>query len=117
MSELPHQLVRRRDIPTLTWLNYPAWRIACLATKADVPILPLGISGPNQMLAEWKRLRRPRIVVRFGQLFRLEPVQGRQKVRQLQERSDEVMRRIAALVNEDLRGVYTDSVRELEPTA
>ncbi len=91
--------------------------IAYLATKADVPILPLGISGQNQMLAEWKRLRRPRIVVRFGQLFRLEPVQGRRKVRQLQERSDEVMRRIAVLVNEDLRGVYTDSVRELEPTA
>jgi 1-acyl-sn-glycerol-3-phosphate acyltransferase len=91
--------------------------IAYLATKADVPILPLGISGQHQMLAEWKRLRRPRIVVRYGQLLKLEPVQGRQKVRQLQERSDEVMRCIAALVNEDLRGVYTESVRDLESTA
>jgi 1-acyl-sn-glycerol-3-phosphate acyltransferase len=91
--------------------------IAYLATKADVPILPLGISGQHQMLAEWKRLRRPRIVVRYGQLLKLEPVQGRQKVRQLQERSDEVMRCIAALVDEDLRGVYTESVHELESTA
>lgn len=91
--------------------------IAYLATKADVPILPLGISGPNQIFAEWKRLRRPRIVVRFGQLFKLQPVHGRHKGEQLQARSDEVMRRIAALVNEDLRGVYTDSVLELESTA
>jgi 1-acyl-sn-glycerol-3-phosphate acyltransferase len=91
--------------------------IAYLATKADVPILPLGISGQNQIYAEWKRLRRPRIVVRYGQLLKLQPVHGRHKVEQLQARTDEVMQRIAALVNEDLRGVYADSVREVESTA
>jgi 1-acyl-sn-glycerol-3-phosphate acyltransferase len=90
--------------------------IAYLAIKADVPILPLGISGQTQVFAEWKRLRRPRVVVRYGQLFKLQAVHGRQKGQQLQERSDEVMRRIAALVNEDLRGVYTESVREVEST-
>jgi 1-acyl-sn-glycerol-3-phosphate acyltransferase len=91
--------------------------VAYLATKADVPILPIGVSGQNQIFAEWKRLRRPRIVVRFGQVFKLRPVYGRQKGEQLQERSDEVMRSIAALVNEDLRGVYTDSVLEAESAA
>ena len=86
--------------------------VAYLATKANVPILPIGISGQNQIFAEWKRLRRPHIVVRIGQPFELQPVYGRRKGEQLLARSDEVMRRIAALVNEDLRGVYTDSVRE-----
>jgi len=90
--------------------------VAYLAIKADVPILPIGISGQNQMLAEWKRLRRPHIVVRFGRVFKLQPLHRRQKGEQLQERSDEVMRSIAALVNEDLRGVYTDSVIETEST-
>jgi 1-acyl-sn-glycerol-3-phosphate acyltransferase len=91
--------------------------IAYLATKADVPILPIGISGQHQIFTEWKRLRRPRIVVRFGRVFKLQPVHGRQKGEQLQQRSDKVMRSIAALVNEDLRGVYTDSVIEAESTA
>lgn len=91
--------------------------VAYLAAKADVPILPIGISGQNQIFSEWKRLRRPRIVVRIGQPFKLPPVQGRQKGKQLLAHSDEVMRRIAALVHEDLRGVYRDSVRELESAA
>jgi 1-acyl-sn-glycerol-3-phosphate acyltransferase len=91
--------------------------VAYLATKADVPILPIGISGQNQIFAEWKRLRRPRIEVRIGQPFKLQPVHGRQKGEQLLARSDEVMQRIAVLVNEDLRGVYTDSVREAGSTA
>jgi 1-acyl-sn-glycerol-3-phosphate acyltransferase len=91
--------------------------VAYLAIKADVPILPIGISGQNQMLAEWKRLRRPLIVVRFGRVFKLQPLHGQQKGEQLQERSDEVMRNIAGLVNEDLRGVYNDSVIETESTA
>lgn len=90
--------------------------IAYLATKADVPILPIGISGQHEISTEWKRLRRPRIVVRFGRVFKLQPVHGRQKGEQLQQRSDEVMRTIAALVNEDLRGVYTESVLEAETT-
>lgn len=91
--------------------------IAYLATKMDVPILPIGISGQNQIFAGWKRLRRPRVLVRIGRPFKLPPVRGRHKGEQLQAHSDEVMRRIAALVNEDLRGVYADSVREAESSA
>jgi 1-acyl-sn-glycerol-3-phosphate acyltransferase len=91
--------------------------IAYLASKADVPVLPLGVSGQNRIFAEWKRLRRPHIVVRIGEPFRLQPVHGRSKGEQLQVRSDEVMWRIAALVDEELRGVYTDAGRELKSTS
>jgi 1-acyl-sn-glycerol-3-phosphate acyltransferase len=90
--------------------------IAYIATKADAPIVPVGISGQEKIIAEWRRLRRPRIVIRIGEPFKLQPVHGRQKSEQMQARADEVMRRIAALVREDLRGVYADSVRETEPT-
>jgi len=91
--------------------------IAYLATKADVPILPIGVSGQNQVFAAWKRLRRPHVAVRIGQPFKLQPVHGRHKGQQLQAHSDEVMRRIAVLVNEDLRGVYADPTREVETPA
>ena len=84
--------------------------IAYIAVKADVPILPVGVSGQEKIVAEWKRLRRPRIAVRIGKPFELQPVRGRQKGEQLQARTDEVMSHIAALVREDLRGVYADSV-------
>jgi hypothetical protein len=56
-------------------------------------------------------------VVRIGQPFELQPVHGRHKGEQLLARSDEVMAHIAALVNEDLRGVYSDSIREAESIA
>jgi 1-acyl-sn-glycerol-3-phosphate acyltransferase len=82
--------------------------IAYLATKVDAPIVPVGVSGQEKIIAEWKRLRRPHIIVRIGQPFRLQPVHGQQKGEQLQARADEVMRRIAALVREDLRGVYAE---------
>jgi 1-acyl-sn-glycerol-3-phosphate acyltransferase len=91
--------------------------VAYLAIKADVPIVPVGVSGQNRIFSEWKRLRRPRLMIRMGEPFKLEPVHGRNKGQQLQERSDEVMRRIAALVHEDLRGVYSDSIREAETPA
>jgi 1-acyl-sn-glycerol-3-phosphate acyltransferase len=88
--------------------------IAYIAIKADVPILPIGVSGQTRIFAEWKRLRRPHITVRIGQPFKLQPVRGLHKAEQLQVRTDEVMQHIAALVQEELRGVYTDSVREAE---
>lgn len=84
--------------------------IAYIATKGAAPILPVGVSGQENLVAEWKRLRRPHIVVRVGEPFTLQPVEGRQKGRQLQARTDEVMRRIAVLVSEELRGTYSDLV-------
>jgi len=88
--------------------------VAYLATRADVPIVPVGMSGQERIFAEWRRLRRPRVVVRIGEAFKLQPVTGGRRGEQLQARTDEVMRRIAALVREDLRGVYADSAPSVE---
>jgi 1-acyl-sn-glycerol-3-phosphate acyltransferase len=90
--------------------------IAYLATKADVPIVPVGVSGQAKIFPSWKRLRRPHILIRIGRPFKLQPVYGQHKGKHLQAASDEVMGRIAALVHEELRGVYTDAAREVEST-
>jgi 1-acyl-sn-glycerol-3-phosphate acyltransferase len=89
--------------------------VAYVATKADVPIVPIGVSGQEKIIAEWTKLRRPHVVVRIGEPFKLQPIHGRRKGEQLQTQADEVMRHIAALVHEDLRGVYADSVHETRP--
>jgi 1-acyl-sn-glycerol-3-phosphate acyltransferase len=88
--------------------------VAYIATKTNVPILPMGISGQEKVSAEWKRFRRPRIVVRVGEPFVLPQLQGPHKSVQLQALSDEVMRRIAALVREDLRGAYANDAWQAE---
>jgi 1-acyl-sn-glycerol-3-phosphate acyltransferase len=91
--------------------------VAYMALKANAPILPVGVSGQDRIASDWKRLRRPHIVVRVGEPFFLEPVHGRHKGEQLQARSDEVMCHISDLIREDLRGVYSDSTCLAESTA
>jgi len=86
--------------------------VAYIAVKADVPILAVGVSGQEKIIAEWKHLRRAHIVIRIGKLFKLPPLQGGHKGQQLQTLTDEVMYHIAALLREDLRGVYADAVRD-----
>ena len=44
--------------------------------------------------------------------FKLPPLQGGHKGQQLQALTDEVMYHIAALLREDLRGVYADAVHD-----
>ena len=91
--------------------------VAYLALRANATIVPVGVSGQDRIASDWKRLRRPHIVVRVGEPFLLEPVQGRHKGKQLQARSDEVMCHISGLIREDLRGVYSDSICPAESPA
>ncbi|MFQ5610784.1 MAG: lysophospholipid acyltransferase family protein [Anaerolineae bacterium] len=84
--------------------------IAYLATKADVPVLPVGISGQQHIYRDWKRFRRPRVRVRIGALITLPPVDGYNKGKQLQALTDQVMVELARLIDPDLRGVYAEAV-------
>lgn len=90
--------------------------LAYLATKAGVPILPLGISGHLHMFEDWRRLRRPRVRVRIGPLIALPPVTGRQKNQQLEALTEEIMVALARLVDPELRGVYAVAVAAGEET-
>jgi len=80
-----------------------------LAWKAGVPIVPVALTGTEDALVRDKlqRLRRLRIKIHAGQAFTLPPeAKGRDRDALLQEYTDDVMYRIAALLPEDMRGVY-----------
>jgi 1-acyl-sn-glycerol-3-phosphate acyltransferase len=75
---------------------------AFLALHADAPILPVAITGTawRDVLPAWRRLRRPLVTLTFGEPYRLPSGMPRR------EAADEIMRRIAALLPPEYRGVY-----------
>jgi len=78
---------------------------AYLATRADVVLVPLAISGSENVVRDLFRLRRARVRVVIGEPFRL-PENGRVRSKKLREYTDLIMYRIAELLPEEYRGVY-----------
>ena len=78
---------------------------AYLATRADVPLVPVGLTGTEQIKSNLPRLRRTHIRVVVGKPFRL-PESGRVRGQKLREYTDLIMHRIAELLPEGYRGVY-----------
>jgi 1-acyl-sn-glycerol-3-phosphate acyltransferase len=91
---------------------------AYLGAKTGFPILPVAVFGTEdrQIFANLKRLRRTRVTVRAGDLFTLQPLPRENRENIIQEYTDEIMCRIAALLPEEYRGVYSDHpmVREFQ---
>ncbi len=87
--------------------------VAYLAAKLGYPILPAGISGSFDPLffGQLKRLKRPRVVVTLGPAFSLPPLPSDGRDDALQQYTDEIMCRIAALLPPEQRGVYADHPR------
>jgi len=84
---------------------------AWLATRADVPIVPVGITGTENIKHNLPQLRRTDVHVVVGQPFRL-PETGPVRTQKLREYTDLVMRRIAELLPEEYRGVYAGGPRD-----
>jgi 1-acyl-sn-glycerol-3-phosphate acyltransferase len=78
---------------------------AYLATRADVPIVPVGIAGTERIKENLPHLRRTHVRVVIGKPFRL-PESGRVRGEKLEEYTDLIMRRIAELLPEEYRGMY-----------
>jgi len=78
---------------------------AYLATRADVPIVPVGLTGTEQIKKNLPRLRRTHLCIVVGKPFRL-PESGRVQGRKLREYTDLIMHHIAELLPEEYRGVY-----------
>jgi 1-acyl-sn-glycerol-3-phosphate acyltransferase len=78
---------------------------AYIATRADVPLVPVGITGTEQIKRNLPRLRRTDVRVVIGKPFRL-PNSGRVRGQKLHEYTDLIMQRIAELLPEEYRGVY-----------
>jgi 1-acyl-sn-glycerol-3-phosphate acyltransferase len=89
-------------------MQEPKPGVAMLATRSHVPILPVGISGSDVFLGRGKRLPRfrSRVVVHVGRPFTLELDSALPRRDAMRAASDELMRRIAALVEERHRGRF-----------
>lgn len=82
--------------------------VAYLALKANVPIVPVGITGTEQLLEAWKSLRRPALTLTVGEPFRLpaDSAPLRRRREYLMECTTLIMQRIAALLPPEYRGAY-----------
>jgi 1-acyl-sn-glycerol-3-phosphate acyltransferase len=89
--------------------------VSYLAAKLGYPIVPTGITGSFDPLffGQLKRLKRPHIVVSVGRVFKLSPLPSERQAREaaLQQDTDEIMCRIAALLPEEYQGFYAKHPR------
>ena len=90
---------------------------AYLASNADAPLVPMGIIGTDQALRSLLRFRRPELILRVGQPFKLPPIEEGAGSRALRAHTDEIMCRIAALLPRRYWGYYADYPRLRELTA
>lgn len=87
---------------------------AVLASRASVPILPVGIFGTEKINAYWKKLRRPQINVRVGAPYHLPEIDKNDRQAWLDRNKDEIMCRIAVLLPPEYRGYYAAHPRVKE---
>ena len=81
---------------------------AMLAMQLQCPVVPVGITGTDDMFKKLGRLQRAKITAKFGQSFTLPKLTADNRAEQLKSSTDEIMCRIAALLPENYRGVYAD---------
>ncbi len=79
-----------------------------LAAKTKVPIVPVAITGTETWLQSFKKLRKPTITVRCGKAFCIPEFKRGERSADLKYWTEELMRRLAALLPEQYRGVYAN---------
>jgi len=79
---------------------------AVIATKTNVPLLPVGIVGTEKIKGISWLWKRPEIVVNIGNLFKLPPSDGRMSKSQMQLLTTQLMKEIAALLPPEYQGAY-----------
>ncbi len=88
--------------------------IQLLTSRADVPIVPVGIIGSEDMMQKMRAFKRPETIVRFGKAFTLPPLPRENRDEAVQQNTTEVMCQIAALLPVRYRGFYKDFPRVQE---
>jgi 1-acyl-sn-glycerol-3-phosphate acyltransferase len=86
---------------------------AFLATRANVPVVPIGLTNTENLAEALKHLRRITLTVRIGEPFRLPPIGPQNQKQELQTNTDLLMCQIAALLPPRYRGAYA-SHRQLK---
>jgi 1-acyl-sn-glycerol-3-phosphate acyltransferase len=80
---------------------------ALIASRSGAPILPVGISGSEQIKGVAWILRRPRVTVNIGRPFSLPSVEGRLTKGKRSELTDSIMDSVAELLPPEYQGDYT----------
>lgn len=78
------------------------------ALRSGAPILPVGITGTENIRGFSFLFRRPKLTVNIGEPFNLPPIDGKLTKSELALATDFIMGRIAQLLPESYRGVYGD---------
>lgn len=86
---------------------------AYLANRADVPAIPVAMTGTQDMLSSAKKFKRAQVTVHFGEPIHLPP--GRARTEQLDQYTDDLMVELASMLPEAYRGVYSDHPEVREP--
>lgn len=89
---------------------------AFLAAKTNALVVPVAVWGTEDrsVIERLRRLKRLDIHIRIGEPFRLPPLKRKGRDEMLQKATDEIMCRIAVMLPEKYRGVYTNHPRLLE---
>jgi 1-acyl-sn-glycerol-3-phosphate acyltransferase len=78
-----------------------------IALRSGTPILPVGITGTENVKGYGWLLKRPRLTVTIGNPFALPEVEGKISREVLNDRTEYMMKHIAELLPERYRGVYS----------
>jgi 1-acyl-sn-glycerol-3-phosphate acyltransferase len=81
---------------------------AVIASKTDVPLLPVGIAGTDRIHGISWLWKRPRIVVKIGKPFKLPPTNNKVSKSQMQLLTTQLMGEIAALLPPKYQGAYEE---------
>ena len=81
---------------------------AVIASRANVPLLPVGITGTDKIKGMNWLWRRPEIVINIGKPFKLPFVDGRLNKSQIKLLTSQLMGEIAALLPPEYQGVYKE---------
>lgn len=98
-------------------LMYPKPGVAFLAVKANVPIVPIAVTGTEKTIHELVRLRRCLVRVVFGKPFTLTLQPRQDKDAALSQAADEIMCQIAQYLPPPYWGVYAAHPRLKERLA
>lgn len=84
---------------------------ALLAIRAQVPIVPVAITGTIGAFKKALTFQRPHITAEFGELIPAPVLERGNREEQLQKLTEEIMCRIAAMLPEENRGFYAENPR------
>lgn len=79
---------------------------AVIASKTNVPVLPVGIVGTDKIKGLSWLWERPGIVINIGKPFKLSPTHSKVSKSQRQLSTTQLMSEIAALLPSEYQGVY-----------